>query len=190
MKDKLLAAIMMSLLAHEAEKAAEPEEKEDERGSGRTTKHALIAAKIAIDKAGSIIEMQDHSKTHEGNKELALKVSQILTVLNVDHAFENNIVCVKPIEQAKRSDSQGPLPEWAVGRNPIRELVPGAQLYTRNGSRVGNAYLLDFDDTTGVWEVLTDMGSAMHLTVDEVNELFTVGEYIADVNEVESRRKK
>lgn len=189
MKDKLLAAIMMSVLASELKRAAEPEEKEDERSSGRTTKHALTAALIAIEKAGSIIEMCDHSETHEGNKELASKVSQILTVLNVDHAFENNIVCVKPIEQAKRCDAQGPLPEWAVGRNPIRELVPGAQLYTRDGSRVGNAYLLDFDDTTGVWEVLTDMGSAMHLTVDEVHLMFTVGEYIADVNEVESRRK-
>lgn len=81
----------------------------------------------------------------------------------------------------------GPLPEWAVAHNITDELVPGLQLFTRNGRRHGNAHIIDKRSSTIpgsakiYYDVITDAGSVIReMAEDEVLEGWEPGDFISD----------
>ena len=96
----------------------------------------------------------------------------------------------------------GPMPEYAVGLNLSGNAVIGSQLHTRDGRRVGNAYVVDIeyvDDPTDTSDVsigmpiflcVTDAGNRLKLTVEEVDSLFYISTLVADPLEVLKRFTK
>ena len=84
--------------------------------------------------------------------------------------------------------SQGPLPDWAVSKNWLHELVPGAQLCTKDGRRVGNAYIVSIylaapsagGPNNPYFVCLTDAGSTFTMSEPEVMDAFTIGDWISD----------
>lgn len=88
--------------------------------------------------------------------------------------------------------SHGPIPDWAVARNWDYSLVPGAQLCTRDGRRMGNAHIIsreskDYGVPTGSIEVfhcLTDAGAKFTFTEPELLSAFHVGDWISDPQRV------
>lgn len=96
----------------------------------------------------------------------------------------------------------GPMPEYAVGLNLSGNAVIGSQLHTRDGRRVGNAYVVDIeyrDDPTDISDIsvgmpiflcVTDAGNSLKLTVEEVDSLFYISNLVADPLEVLKRFPK
>lgn len=81
-----------------------------------------------------------------------------------------------------------PIPEWAVGVCK-GDYVLGAQLPTRDGRRCGNAHIIHivpapWDESVSVHTVLTDAGTTMKLTRNELEELFHSPMWISSVEEV------
>ena len=85
-------------------------------------------------------------------------------------------------------DTTIPLPEWAAGLAK-GELVMGAQLPTKDGRRIGNAHIVDIDETPygDMYTVLTDAGNYLALGGAEVGELFFPPRYVSNVGEVIAR---
>lgn len=89
-------------------------------------------------------------------------------------------------------DSFGPLPEFAIARNYGLELTPGTQLFTKNGRRSGNGWLIKVGQRdTGreiftVYTVLTDAGSSMDMTEQELETQFEVGDWICTLDRIAS----
>ena len=84
-----------------------------------------------------------------------------------------------------------PLPEWAQEYNYQREPIVGAQLFTKDSSRMGNARIVDIQFTKDMgylWHVRTDMGNQMKLTYSELLGAFTVGQYIMKDSELTARK--
>lgn len=80
------------------------------------------------------------------------------------------------------------LPEWAIERI-YNELVIGAQLPTKDGRKCGNAHIVAMQPA--FWNpdeilhtVLTDAGSEMRLTKEEVEELFYPPTFRAELSEI------
>lgn len=87
-----------------------------------------------------------------------------------------------------------PIPDWAIGRCN-GEYVLGAQLPTRDGRRCGNAHIIHieparWDKTVLVHTVLTDAGSEMRLTANELNEAFYPPKWVSSVDDVIRRFKR
>lgn len=86
--------------------------------------------------------------------------------------------------------SHGPIPDWAQARNWAYELVPGAQLCTRDGRRTGNAHIIKTDIVAAgpvavpVFACLTDAGSKFVFNETELLDAFTIGDWISDVSRV------
>lgn len=86
--------------------------------------------------------------------------------------------------------SHGPIPDWAVARNWDYSLVPGAQLCTRDGRRMGNAHIVKTDIIAAgpvavpVFVCLTDAGSKFTHTEPELLGAFTIGDWISDPQRV------
>ncbi|MNF83188.1 hypothetical protein D3C85_379660 [compost metagenome] len=83
--------------------------------------------------------------------------------------------------------SFGPIPDWAVERNFAYELVPGAQLCTKDGRRTGNAHIVKMGKGIAAgpvfvhtFECLTDAGSKFTFTEVELLEAFNIGDWISD----------
>lgn len=78
-----------------------------------------------------------------------------------------------------------PIPHWAIGTT-TDYLAIGAQLCTRDGRRCGNAVTTAVVTRHGcnVAVVVTDMGTKMHLTESELQELFYPPEWLMDVNPI------
>lgn len=74
--------------------------------------------------------------------------------------------------------SFGPVPDWAVGRNFGYELVPGAQLCTKDGRKIGNGYIIQIKDVQ--YHCLTDAGSKFIFTEQDIETCFTIGDWIYD----------
>ena len=93
-------------------------------------------------------------------------------------------------EQAKRAMEQfelsrGPLPDWAENWNFKHSLVPGAQLMTKDGRRMGNAHIVYIpnkptQECETYYLCLTDAGSEFRLSAQEIHAAFWVGEFISD----------
>lgn len=79
------------------------------------------------------------------------------------------------------------IPDWASGINKDKEKLVGAQLFTRDGSRMGNAHIIEVYEVEYVgfsatmFKVVTDAGNICNLTANEIDRLFTVGNYVSDV---------
>ena len=95
---------------------------------------------------------------------------------------------VKTAERAmyEFTQSYGPIPDWAVGRNFAYELVPGAQLLTKDGRRMGNAHFIRMGKGIAAgpvfvptFECLTDAGSKFTFTAEELETAFTIGDWIS-----------
>lgn len=78
------------------------------------------------------------------------------------------------------------LPDWAKEYKPDNTLQAGRQLCTKDGRRVGNAFILNIEVSHGipVWLVLTDAGNLMKMEDSEVNEFFHIGLYIANIKTI------
>lgn len=89
--------------------------------------------------------------------------------------------------------NQGPLPDWAILRNWANEPVPGSQLYTKDGRRSGNAHIVSIEDSElhgQLYHCITDAGSEVNLCFAELEEMFEVGDYISDVDDLLKRFKR
>ena len=96
----------------------------------------------------------------------------------------------------------GPMPEYAVGLNLSGNAVVGSQLHTRDGRRVGNAYvvgieyMVDPTDTSDapisipIFLCVTDAGNRLKLTAEEIDFLFYISNLVADPLEVLKRFPK
>lgn len=83
--------------------------------------------------------------------------------------------------------SHGPLPDWAIGRNWAYELVPGAQLMTKDGRITGNAHVLRLTERSGIsyretlYDCITDAGSYMSsMSEREIEHQYWIGDFISD----------
>lgn len=85
-----------------------------------------------------------------------------------------------------------PIPEWAIGRTEGKYII-GAQLPTKDGRRTGNAHIIDIYKKTynkrkyTIHLVLTDAGTEIQCTENELKELFYPTEWLSDVNRVVKR---
>lgn len=77
-----------------------------------------------------------------------------------------------------------PMPEWAVARTSHSTTI-GAQLRTKDGRKCGNAVTVEFPvESLGLIlaKVITDAGTEMLLTENELGELFYQPEFVMDVS--------
>lgn len=86
------------------------------------------------------------------------------------------------------------LPDWAESYSPDGILRPGRQLCTKDGRRLGNAFITREAGMVAaiisipIWEVVTDAGNVMKMTAQEIRELFYVGDYIAHLHTIPGLR--
>lgn len=83
------------------------------------------------------------------------------------------------------------LPEWATRHSNGAYMEAGAQLRTRDGRRMGNAYVDRIEGHASTGElavVITDMGSRSRMTAAELEELFYPPSYVMRVDEARQRR--
>ena len=84
-----------------------------------------------------------------------------------------------------------PLPDWAERLNKDKELIPGTQLMTKDGMRIGNARIVavEWQDQLGyVFTCRSDMGNQFRYTVRELHDQFTIGPYILKKEELTARK--
>lgn len=122
---------------------------------------------------------------------LALKkLTQEYQALDADVSGTLNWEAVRVAEltMTEFEQSFGPTPDWAVDRNWAYELVPGAQLCTKDGRRIGNAHIVrkvlagagKNGPARDLYECLTDAGSMFTHSEVELLEAFTIGDWISD----------
>ena len=80
------------------------------------------------------------------------------------------------------------LPEWAERYDPSGTLELHRQLCTKDGRRLGNAFITKIGFTLAsiadfkpepYYTVLTDAGSEVRMIESEIHEYFYIGEYIS-----------
>lgn len=83
----------------------------------------------------------------------------------------------------------GPIPHWVTGLNEHQAVVVGAQLLTKDGRRIGNAHIVSgyTEGQDDFFEILTDAGNEARFDADEIDELFHIGQFLVDVEEVTRR---
>lgn len=84
-----------------------------------------------------------------------------------------------------------PLPDWAERLNKDKELIPGTQLMTKDGMRIGNARIVavEWQEQLGyVFTCRSDMGNQFRYTVRELHDQFTIGPYILKQCELVARK--
>lgn len=99
-------------------------------------------------------------------------------------------------------DSHGPFPEWAIARNFGFEYVLGTQLFTRDGRRHGNAWLVKIstqcraalatrENPYGEWTaytILTEAGSLIEdCNQQELEAAFWAGDWICTIDRIAER---
>lgn len=79
-------------------------------------------------------------------------------------------------------------PDWAE-RLAGEELEVNLQLCTRDGRQIGNAVIVcQVTESHGTyWEIMTDIGSIVKMTDEEIDERFYRGLYIMKARDVEAR---
>jgi len=83
------------------------------------------------------------------------------------------------------------LPEWAARRSNGNYMEVGAQLATRDGRKMGNAYVDGIESHLRLGEVavvVTDMGNTFRMTSAELEEAFHSPAYVMRVDEARKRR--
>ena len=79
------------------------------------------------------------------------------------------------------------LPDWAERYDPSGTLELHRQLCTKDGRRLGNAFITKIGMTMSIadfkpepcYTVLTDAGSKVRMIESEIRDAFYIGEYIA-----------
>lgn len=79
------------------------------------------------------------------------------------------------------------LPDWAERYDPSGTLELHRQLCTKDGRRLGNAFIIYIGTTMSIadfkpepcYTVLTDAGSKVRMIESEIRHAFYIGEYIA-----------
>lgn len=79
------------------------------------------------------------------------------------------------------------LPDWAERYDPSGTLELHRQLCTKDGRRLGNAFITKIGTTMSIadfkpepcYTVLTDAGSQIRMIESEIRDAFYIGEYIA-----------
>lgn len=75
------------------------------------------------------------------------------------------------------------IPDWATGKNKLKELIVGTQLCTKDGRRTGNARIISIEERYGhiVYVARTDAGNLINLVESEVHSMFYIGEWLLPV---------
>lgn len=84
-----------------------------------------------------------------------------------------------------------PLPDWAERLNQKKELVPGTQLMTKNGMRIGNARIVavEYSEEFGrIFTCRSDMGNEFRYLTTELERQFEIGPYILKQSELTTRK--
>lgn len=84
-----------------------------------------------------------------------------------------------------------PLPAWAIGKLIGEYMTAGAGLATRDGRRMGNAFvyqLTEHEDLGTLATVITDMGSEFKMTEAELREAFYPPIWLMAVEEARACR--
>lgn len=85
-----------------------------------------------------------------------------------------------------------PLPDWAIRRSDGNYMEAGAQLCTRDGRRLGNAFVecVETHERYGeIATVTTDMGNTFRYTLPELQSAFYPPSYVMDPIEARKSRK-
>lgn len=91
------------------------------------------------------------------------------------------------------------LPEWAERYDPSGTLELHRQLYTKDGRRLGNAFITKIGFTLAsiadfkpepCYTVLTDAGSEVRMIESEIHEYFYIGEYISKAYTIPGLRNR
>lgn len=83
-----------------------------------------------------------------------------------------------------------PIPDWAVGLSEGNYMEAGAQLCTRNGKKIGNAYvhrIIEHEQLGQLATVVTDVGNIVQFTLPELVEAFYPPQYVMAPNEAARR---
>jgi hypothetical protein len=90
------------------------------------------------------------------------------------------------------------LPEWAERYDPSGTLELHRQLCTKDGRRLGNAFITKIGTTMSIadfkpepcYTVLTDAGSQVRMIENEIHEYFYIGEYISKAYTIPGLRNR
>ena len=77
-----------------------------------------------------------------------------------------------------------PLPPWAEKISNGNYFEIGAQLCTRDGRKIGNAFVnkIEFKNDLELAQIITDRGTIIYLTLPELKELFYKPRYVMKIN--------
>lgn len=84
--------------------------------------------------------------------------------------------------------TDAPIPPWATGRACGAFIEIGAQLCTKDGRIIGNAVVVELDErligdvAKPVARIITDIGTSLVLTENELKEFFHAPEWTMDVS--------
>lgn len=84
-----------------------------------------------------------------------------------------------------------PLPDFASGKNPNRQAVKGAQLFTRDSKRTGNACIVSLSQHPKLgtlFLIRTDKGNEFKHTIRELEAQYEIGPYIIADWEIQARK--
>lgn len=90
------------------------------------------------------------------------------------------------------------LPDWAERYDPSGTLELHRQLCTKDGRRLGNAFITKIGNTMSItdfkpepcYTVLTDAGSQVRMIESEIRDAFYIGEYIAKSHTIPGLRNR
>ena len=93
-----------------------------------------------------------------------------------------NMQYLPPIEDDEDEPVEEQLPDWAIAKSDAFDLEIGLQLFTRDGSKVGNGVIIDMRFNIvrrePLFVVVTDAGSLMKLNLNELLSYYAKGNYI------------
>lgn len=87
----------------------------------------------------------------------------------------------------------GPIPDWSYGHNVLRVIQQGTQLQTKDGRRIGNAWVTSNamwgpaakgEESPKYFDVFTDAGSKCTMNEKEIHQLFWIGPFFSDPERV------
>ena len=121
----------------------------------------------------------------EPNLNKTMEIPQQIEVQNAPHTPSAS----SGIDYAVWLDE--PLPKWAIGKLDGEYMTAGAGLATRDGRRMGNAFvyqLTEHKEMGMLATVITDMGNEFKMTESELREAFHPPAWLMSVEEAKACR--